>query len=363
MYCLVRPGPYNMAELVDHGIPTWLLDSYPEIIARDISGLHHETRVVSYNHPLYLEKVRLWYKQVNRVISDFLEGAPVIAYQLDNEVGMFHWVTEKGDFSSVVWNFFKTFAKDCLTSKAYNNLISSTLGNKYEDISTVMENSEIELAYQKFMRHYFYNYLLTLQRMAIEDGINVPFVVNIHGFHEIDVLGSGSMYPIGLSQLLKVSELENTMLAGDYYIGNIHYDNYTDIVLANAFSSSIQAKHQPLFSAEFQGGKAKDVPRLQPTTFDLTTKLCISNGVNAVNCYMFQSGINSKEYGLLGERHEWQALVKLNGETRSQYETISKVGHTIETFQEELLQTKPYHDLTIGFIRTTTESTIRVIKN
>jgi len=349
MYCLVRPGPYNMAELVDHGLPTWLLDTYPEIIAKDIQGKPHGTRVVSYNHPLYLERVRKWYQKVNEVIKDKQNAQPVIAYQLDNEVGMFHWVTQQGDFNFVVWHAFLQYAEQYLSQSQYHLLASVTDEDMYQRLSEVMEHPEIELCYQKFMRHYFYEYLFTLQQMAIEDGICVPFVVNIHGFHEIDVLSRGSMYPVGISQLQKVNQLKNTLIAGDYYIGNIHYDNYTDIVLANALTESVQSKRQPLFSAEFQGGKAKDVPRLQPSTFDLTTKLCLSNGMNAVNYYMFQSGTNSKEYGLLGERHEWQAPVMLGGKTRPHYQTISTLGCLIESFQQQLLMSYQHTDTTIGF--------------
>ena len=33
LYLIVKPGPYILAEYLDHGIPQWLLSSHPEILS------------------------------------------------------------------------------------------------------------------------------------------------------------------------------------------------------------------------------------------------------------------------------------------------------------------------------------------
>src|SRR5690606_14463758 len=125
-----------------------------------------------------------------------------------------------------------------------------------------------------FHREYYRDYLLTLKRIGEKYGLNVPVIVNIHGFSSIDYAKRGLQYPIGLSQLLRTNEIENVVLAGDYYVGNIVPDNFHDILLANAFTKSIQPKGQPLYSAEFQSGFQIEIPRLQPTTLDIKSRLC-----------------------------------------------------------------------------------------
>ncbi|WP_059172397.1 beta-galactosidase [Bacillus sp. FJAT-27445] len=357
MYCLVRPGPYVMAEVVDHGVPTWFIDNYPEAVAKTNEGSIHPTRVVSYMHPVFLEKVDIWYKAVCEIIVPFqvTNGGPVIMFQLDNEVGMFHWVTNQPDFNTETLKQFHRYLLEKYTKKDFE----STFNVPFESIEelSLKKIKKPEPGYAHalrnefglFLRLHYRSFLERLKGYAESNGINVPYVVNIHGFHTVDLLKRGTMYPIGISQLLEAAKIENVLVAGDYYIGNIEYDNYIDIVMANAFTRAIQWKEQPLFSAEFQGGSIHDVPRLQPTTFDLTTRLCVADGMNAVNYYMFASGENYENIGLFGKRHDWQAPLGLNGEKRPHYEVIRHLGGMFGVYGKQLLNAAPVSDLHIGF--------------
>lgn len=69
MYCLVRPGPYVMAEIIDHGVPTWFIENYPEAVAKTNAGEIHPTRVVSYSHPTFLEKRSFGIKRFARSLN------------------------------------------------------------------------------------------------------------------------------------------------------------------------------------------------------------------------------------------------------------------------------------------------------
>lgn len=357
MYCLVRPGPYVMAEIVDHGVPTWFIDNYPAAVAVTNKGDIHPTRVVSYMHPVFLEKAENWYQAVCEVIEPFqaTHGGPVVLFQIDNEVGMFHWVTNQPDYNPVTLSLFKNY----LANKYSKGEFEETFRTPYEDIDELalfsIKKPEPKYAHPlrnefgQFFREHYRQFLEVLKQSAEKKGINIPFVVNIHGFHSIDLLKRGTMYPIGISQLLEAAKIENVLIAGDYYIGNIEYDNYIDIVLANAFTKAIQWKEQPLFSAEFQGGNSHALPRLQPTTFDLTTRLCMADGMNGVNYYMFAGGENYENIGLLGRRHDWQAPLSSNGEKLPHYYVIQHLGKMFEVFSQQLLETKPVYDTYLGF--------------
>ncbi|WP_409273496.1 beta-galactosidase [Neobacillus sp. SCS-31] len=357
MHCLVRPGPYVMAEIVDHGVPTWFIDNYPEAVAVTNEGSIHPTRVVSYMHPVFLEKVDIWYKAVCEIIVPFqvTNGGPVIMFQLDNEVGMFHWVTNQPDFNTETLKHFQNYLHKKYTKENFETVFNVPF-ESIEELSLLkIKKPEPSYAHALrnefglFLRLHYRSFLEYLKGCAESNGINVPFVVNIHGFHTTDLLKRGTMYPIGISQLLEAAKIENVLVAGDYYIGNIEYDSYIDIVLANAFTRAIQWKEQPLFSAEFQGGSIHDVPKLQPTTFDLTTRLCVADGMNAVNYYMFASGENYENIGLFGKRHDWQAPLGLNGEKRPHYGLIRHLGGMFSVFDSQLLDTKPVSDFHIGF--------------
>lgn len=357
MYCLVRPGPYVMAEIIDHGVPTWFIDHYPEAVAKTKDGKNHPTRVVSYMHPTFLEKARNWYETVCVVIKPFqiTNGGPVLFFQLDNEVGMFHWVTNMPDYNSETLNLFKHYLREKYTPEQFLQIFQISLDELMENGSGLIKNPNEKIAhairneYSLFFRNHYRDYLNELKNMAEQNGIEIPFVVNIHGFHTIDLLKRGTMYPIGISQLLEVAKINNVLMAGDYYIGNIEYDSYIDIVLANAFTKAIQWQEQPLFSAEFQGGSIHDKPRLQPTTFDLTTRLCLADGMNGVNYYMFVGGENYENIGIHGKRHDWQAPLSHTGNKRPHYHVIQHLGKMLNIYGEKLVGTKVEADLYLGF--------------
>ncbi|WP_258953992.1 beta-galactosidase [Thalassobacillus devorans] len=357
MYCLVRPGPYVMAEIVDHGVPTWFIENYPVALAQTDEGKAHPTRVVSYMHPTFLGKVERWYSEVCSIIKPFQvdAGGPVIMFQLDNEVGMFHWVTNQGDYNEVTIQQFEQYLYDKQVDDSTNQEVYETACKVDEPANYMLKHPEEPAAqllkneYYLFMRSHYRMYLEHLKELAKQNGINVPWIVNIHGFHTIDYLKRGTMYPIGVAQLLEAAKMENTMMAGDYYIGNIEFDNYVDIVLANAFTKSIQSPDQPLFSAEFQGGCSSDKPRLQPSTFDLTTRLCFANGMNGVNYYMFTGGENYENIGLNGRRHEWQAPLSASGEKKPHFQAIQHLGRMFQTFEKPLLDSKQTIDTCVAF--------------
>lgn len=358
MYCLVRPGPYVMAEVDYHGVPIWFHENYPESLAKDEAGNSHTVNLASYLHPTYLEKVEIWYHAVCEIIKPYqiTNGGPIIMFQLDNEVGMFHWVTNQGDYNDVTMAYFKDF----LEKKYDKTSFSQTYGEEFDNIAAFVANNvknpeenyalALQNDYSLFKREHYLDYLIVLKEFAENCGINLPWVVNVHGFDTIGgILKRGMKYPIGLSQLLETTKLEGMILAGDYYIGNMEFDNYTDVVVANAFTNAIQPSEQPLFSAEFQSGVIFDKPRLQPSAFDLLTRLCFANGMNAVNYYMFVGGENYEDLGFLGRRHEWQAPLKPDGGTRAHYKTIAHLGKMFKTHSKTLLKTKPVVNTHLGF--------------
>lgn len=69
----LRIGPYCNAEIRNGGLPDWLI-RHP----------HLETRS---NHPLYLEYVGKWYREIYQQVKGLLykDGGPIIAVQLENE--------------------------------------------------------------------------------------------------------------------------------------------------------------------------------------------------------------------------------------------------------------------------------------
>lgn len=357
LFCIVRPGPYVMAEIRLEGIPPWLLETYPEVVAKTREGKDHPTRVVTYRHPVFLEKVKRWYHRVNQVISPMQidRGGPVILYQLCNEIGMLHWVSNTSDFHPYVMACFSEYLDDKYGSperiqepwgvsvSSFSDLVERFKRGWPEDVPPIYDE------WRRFWRQYFRDYVGQLREMARATGITVPFLINVHGFKDYSVYSRGKDYPIGLSQLCRTGEFSDVILAGDFYPGHIGYDQYHDLVLACALTKSISRPEQPLFSAEFQSGRLSDRPRLYPQDLDLNTRTCVAHGMNALNYYMFVAGENPEGLGLFGRRHEWQAPVDSKGQTRPAYEKAKHLGQVFQTIGSRMIGAKKRVHTWIGF--------------
>lgn len=351
MYCMVRLGPYIMSEIKNEGLPEWLYTSYDDIIAKGKDGNDHPSRSVFLLHKGYLEFVDKWYKALGEVIKPYTDenNGPVVMAQLDNEIGMMHWCCGMGDYSKQNLQDFKQFLSDKYKGNISSYYSKETLDNNFSAINEE-EDASFRFDFCLYHREYFKRYFEVLKEKCYKYVGELPVVLNVHGFDSVDVMKRGKQYPIGVSQLSSAADVSNTIMAGDYYIGNIVYDNFQDIVLANAFTSAVQSKEQPLFSAEFQGGFQVDMPRMQPTTYDLTTRICVANGMNSVNYYMFAGGTNVKGTDLLGLRHSWQAPVDTDGSLNPQYKKIAHLGNLIKANEQPLLGTRQESVVHLGLI-------------
>ncbi|QAV32633.1 beta-galactosidase [Fervidobacterium changbaicum] len=336
---IFKPGPYIMSELKNEGLPNWLYDRIPHAIAKTMKGTPHPTRVFSYLHPDYLSYVKRWYSEVSKVIKSFEN---VIMVQIDNEVGMLQWITSYGDYNEHTIEKFRTYLEEKQMKDLAKELLNWACGRTF--------SRNLVVAYHDFIREYYAEYLCNLRKFLSDEGINVPVIVNIHGFDMVEYAKRGKRYPIGVSQLYRASTDKNVILSGDYYIGNIVHENFSDLAIANAIMLSVQNPEQPLFSAEFQSGFQMDKPKLLPSTIDLTSRLCIGNGMNGINYYLFVGGDNPSDSALMGTYHDWQAPISRDGELRRSYYVIKDLISSIRSIEEELVNSKPVFDTYFGFI-------------
>lgn len=347
LYCIVRPGPYVMAELKQEGVPAWLPQRYSEVIAKTRNGEPHPSRVLSYLHPVYLEKVRRWYDSVISVISGHLHtrGGSVIMVQLCNEIAMLHWVCRQADHNEATLDHFETYLqeqyRDIETANARFGTVAQTfheLSRRFHELDTLEAHRE----WSQFWREFVLQYAKRLKEMADRNGIDVPYLINVHGFRDVDVCGRGSWYPEALSQLYLMSNLENALLAGDFYPGHVGYDTFHDLALATEFTRAIQGADIPFISAEFQSGRLSDRPRVYPQDLDLITRTCVAHGMNGLNYYMFFGGKNPEalgaNLGIFGPRHEWQAPVDSQGRPRPSYHTAARLGSMLQAVGRKLVE-------------------------
>jgi beta-galactosidase len=346
-YIIPRPGPYIMAETINEGIPPWVFSQYPQTKFISQDGKAHD--IASYLHPDFLACVDNWYKAVFHILSlrQVSHGGKIIMVQLDNEMGMIQWVRNIIDLNPDTLSHFATYLQERYGESLSEHYSAANLPDfLYEQISQPQANYAITLVedYRRFYRGYLRDYAAALLKSAKSYGMEVPPIVNIHGFGN-----GGKTFPIGLSQLVEVMEMEGWISATDVYPIFISEGNCHQLILVNEITKALQIPEQALFSIEFQAGGNQDFGGAQSSLYDLHSRLCISVGMRAINHYLFFDGENDPVLSPT-KRHNWGHPVRKDGTLRRQYGRYSKLSRVINAYGEDLLLAQPKNVTTIGFL-------------
>ena len=344
---IARPGPYINAETINEGIPPWVFRKYPQVTY--INQDHQPQNIVSYLHPDFLAVVRKWYRAVFQVLAprQVTQQGKIVLIQLDNEMGMMHWVRNMMDINPDTLARFasyleKTYNRD-LTRRYPAGQLQDFLRKEISQPTETWSEKSLR-DYKFFYREYLEEYCSILWSEAKANGMEVPPVINIHGF-----ANGGKTFPIGLSQLINVMRMEGIISATDVYPGIIGEGTYHQLVLVNEITKALQNPQQPLFSIEFQAGGNQDHSNGQSSFNDLHSRLCISTGMRAINHYLFCDGENNPVLSPV-KRHDWGHPVRKDGTLRRHYHRYPQLSNVLHSYGADLVLARPRTVTSIGFI-------------
>lgn len=347
LYIIARPGPYIMAETINEGIPSWVFEKYPQ--AAFIAQGGRAENIASYLHPDFLAATDDWYRAVFAVLTprQVTRGGNILLIQLDNEMGMIHWVRNIFDINPDTVSRFADYLKqtysDALAERYPTNDLTGLLLDQLSKPEPVYGVPVVE-GYRRFFRRYLRDYMAHLWTRARAYGMDVPPVLNIHGFGN-----GGKTFPIGLSQLVDAMAIEGMVSATDVYPLFIGEGNFHQLLLVNEMTKALQHPQQPLFSIEFQAGGYADFGGAQASLYDLHSRLCISCGMRAINHYLFFDGENDPVLSPV-KRHDWGHPVRKDGTLRAHYHRYPELSQMITAYGEDLVRSHPVNVTTIGFI-------------
>ncbi|MEV6283312.1 beta-galactosidase [Kribbella sp. NPDC051770] len=343
---IARPGPFVMAELKNEGLPYSVYT--PGVASIGWDSTPAPTRDVDYLSADYLEAVRRWYGAVMPLLAGQLApvGGPVVAVQLDNEVGMLSWVTNTPDLNDV--DSFLAWAGSRVEVADVRSPEAGALGLHHE--------------LSVFQRERYARYFGFLRAEAESHGVRgVPFLINLHGTGE----GRGRTYPIGISQLYESYAGQPGMTSGsDHYLGDLTVENVADLYVMNAFMAAVHSADQPLTSLEFEAGLGdygEDLSRqVPPSAVALKTRLCVAQGNRLLNYYLFAGGHNppldvpvgdgNDRIAFTGERHGFTAPVGPEGQLNPSYSALADVVAELRRFPALADSDEEYDDVVLGFV-------------
>ena len=336
LYLFLRPGPFIMAEMKNDGIPHWIYKKYPHIIPSGFDGQAATTPTLDYLAPDFLGAVKNWYRAIMTLISFHTppKGGRVIGVQLDNEIGMLSWVSNRPDLTDSVILQFCTWLKE--------HYGADTLGRRYpmnpdSELPAFVRSpkGEPETALHHdlglFMRKRFKKYVHILREYAAESGVtDVLYFVNIHGTGG----GRGFTYPIGVSQLIETYEDPDDILNGsDVYFGDFKIYNFQDMYLCNSITDSTNRHGKPLSTLEFNLGDSNFGDnyngRDMASSNDFKLRLSIAQGNKFLNAYLFCGGTN---YRFADPLEDGNDRIATTGETHGFAAPIGPAGIPNHTY-------------------------------
>jgi beta-galactosidase len=370
LYFFARPGPFIMAEMKNEGLPFWLYTKYPEIVPLSWDAQPVPTRTVDYLSPAFLQEARRWYSHVMGIIAPRLHsrGGNIIAVQLDNEVGMLSWVSNRPDLTAHMLEEFAAWLRHHYEPKVLKTRYPFALDDarvREAEIRSPKEEFAPALLHDLgyYMRDRFARYVSTLRGYAEEFGVTgVPFIINVHGTDA----GRGLSFPIGISQLYEAYTRTPGYIAGsDHYLGELQMSNFQDLYLMNAFMDAVNRPDQPLTSVEFESGDGdyggSNSSHHDPSTIDFKVRMCIAQGNKLLSYYLFSGGINSflpepvndgnNRIAFTGERHGFGAPVNPEGKINYSYWPLARVNRVVSAVADKLALMREEHDpLAFAFI-------------
>jgi beta-galactosidase len=340
LYVIARPGPYQYSELIYDGLPGWLCENYPELLARNRQGDIFRKSSISYIHPVFLEKVQRWFASVCPILAryTFSHGGPIAFVQIDNEMTGIHEWFGTLDYNPVSMGFYQPDGRyPAYLQQRYGDihLLNQGYGTHYalfEEVEPPDPDGEDIFTIRR-RKDYFHFYLSTIAEYA-------SFLVDLIRANGIDspiIHNSGN--PGMNAYFLETA----TALGSQFLLGSDHYysldqnwpqNHPTPQYAARCFISleELRLMGYPPTVLELPGGSCSDWPPITPSDALACYLAHLAFGMKGHNYYIFTGGPNPPGAGANTDLYDYNASIGPNGEIRPLFEAQKTFGKVISEY-------------------------------
>lgn len=332
---LLRPGPYSYSELLNSGMPSWLVDNYDGLMAKNIHGKTFHPDTISYLHPLFLEKVRPFYRSFARTVKPFMaqNGGPVCMLQVDNELGGVHIWRGSLDYNRETMGIGISGGRyPRFLEKKYGSIdvLNRFYGTDFPDFAAVQPVAQADrqdpLSCRRYRDYYdFYCFTLAefaalLKQWLLEDGLSGPFC------HNSANPGMNTMF------LETVEAMDKGFLLGSDHYYTLHHgwpqNNPTPRYALRVFCSHelLRLMGMPPTVLEMPGGSPSDTPPILKEDLLACYRCNLAMGMKGVNFYIYTGGPNVPGTGETCDIYDYNAHIGADGRINSTYEALKDFG-------------------------------------
>lgn len=328
----LRPGPYQYSELVNDGLPDWLLQTYPEVCATRPDGSPLRRCSISYLHPKFLEKARIYYKAFAEVVRPYLND-PITMIQVDNEAMGIHIWFGGLDYNATTMGFgeengrYPKYLKKVYCDIETLNKAYGTEFAAFTDIPAPQGLNRANPAHARRLRDYqlFYfetvaEYLTLLRSWLHEEGLQTAVCHNASGpmmppmfRHTVDAMGDKFLLGVDHYYTLGQSWAQN---------------NPTPQAFIRCFASleRLRLLGMPPAVLEMPGGSPSDTPPILYEDLLAWYTAHVAYGMKGVNYYVYTGGPNFPGTGSTADIYDYNALVHADGSLNKTYDAAKEIG-------------------------------------
>lgn len=362
--CILRPGPFITAEWRGGGMPAWLWEQHPEILALRADGSPtgiHPYPAITYAAPAYREACSRWYANVLPAVSPHRanRGGPIINIQLDDEPSYWLRLLEReptlldynpvligsdGNDPSAYGRWLLDKYGDLSAVDQAHHTTSRTPADLGPPASTPTERAALQrhLDWMDFKLVCIDAYVGFLYGCAREHDDSTPISLLFPYFLPLSAARFRGRSP-GRDLPLQ--------LTNEVYLSLFGPASCREPKVA-AVVSTHEAFHmwrgpEPAVTMEVQGSNASYITS---GAMELLYAVSVARGMRGLCFYMMVGGENPPGYELgTGSNYDVSAPIARTGETRDHYAIIQKLSRIISAAEAEVLTAEPMRDLSIGW--------------
>ena len=358
--CIYRPGPFITAEWRDGGIPAWLWEQDPSILALDATGRSagagRPYPALTYAHPGYEGPAVRWLKTSIEAVADYFQsrGGPIVHLQLDDEPSYWQQLDDPLALDYNPWlvepiaDRPSRYADWLVRRHGSMDAVNVAHHTAWREPAAI-QPPRVPLA----ERHELTRYIDWLDFKL--DAVNEHVAVLEQAARETGFDGPISML---FPYLLPLQAAKFAAFAQDRGL-DLELTNECYVTLFGATESPEQkvahviACHEtyhmwrgpeqgPAFTMELQGSNSSFIA---PGVMEILYAVTLARAIRGFNIFMLVGGENPAGFeNGTGREYDLDAPVGANGELRPHAAVLARQMRVVRSIEVELLAAEPLRD-------------------
>jgi len=361
--CIFRPGPFITGEWRGGGIPDWLWQRAPEMLALDAAGepvgRGRPYPVLTYSHPAYESAACGWLAAALDVSAPFLasRGGPIVNLQLDDEPSYFNqidhplavdynpYLVDPGESGS-------RYAKWLLRRHGSLDAINAAHRMQAADITDVSPPRAPLADRADFVRHRDW---LDFKLACIDDHVGELYdFVRGRGYDAPMSMLFPYLTPLQAAKFAAFAHARGMelQLTNECYLSLFSSTRATEEKVGNVIATHetynmwCGPDQGPRVTMELQGSNST---YLTPGSMELLYALTVARGIRGVNYFMMVGGANPPGFeNATGAEYDICAPIGLDGTERPHYAVIKKLSRVVRAAESQILSAEPLRDTWLG---------------